>query len=232
MWHTMTKCSPTRGVSSSALLSEDALGAPEAPRLHERHFDQSQLRSDFTPALADGCDLVRATVQISPIELVKRHCMERYGIVTESIYAPTRSRIEIRYDAPAHLLVLYEDGVRREGETSIDGLSPSGLRNFANKLTFVPAGHSYREWHEASAAIRMTCIYLSPARVQESIATDTAYGPRAFFEDSIVWATATKLKNVIESNQSESATYFDALASVLAHEISRSGQELSWPTPA
>jgi AraC family transcriptional regulator len=130
------------------------------------------------------------------------------------------------------LLVLYEDGVRGDGETSIDGLPPSRLRNLANKLTFVPAGHSYREWHETSAAIRMTCIYLSPARAQESIATDTAYAPRAFFEDSIVWATATKLKNVIESTQSESALYLDALASVLAHEISRSGQELSWRTPA
>src|SRR6516225_9401354 len=131
--------------------------------LHERHFEQSELRSDFTPALSAGCDLFGATVQISPIELVKRHCMERYGIVTESIYAPTRSRIEIRYDARAHLLVLYEDGVRREGETSIDGLPPSTLRNFANKLTFVPAlasvlahelSRSGRELARTSAASR------------------------------------------------------------------------------
>src|SRR5262249_28504930 len=118
MWHTMTKCSPTDAVSSSALFSEDALGTTETPRLHDRHFNQSELCSDFTAALSAGCDLFGATVQISPNELVKRHCMERYRIVTESIYAPTRSRIEIRYDAPAHLLVLYEDGVRREGETS------------------------------------------------------------------------------------------------------------------
>ena len=132
MWHTMTKCSPTDRVSSSALFSEDALGTTEASKRHERHFEQSKLRSDFTPALSAGCGFFCATVQISPIELVKRHCMERYRIVTESIYAAARSRIEIRYDAPAHLLVLYEDGVRREGETSIDGLPPSTLRNFAN----------------------------------------------------------------------------------------------------
>jgi len=121
MWHIMTECSPTDGVSSSALFSEDALGTTEAPKLHARHFEQSKLRSDFTPALSAGCDLFCATVQISPIELVKRHCMERYGIVTESIYAPTRSRIEIRYDAPAHLLVLYEDGVRREARRRLMG---------------------------------------------------------------------------------------------------------------
>jgi AraC family transcriptional regulator len=152
--------------------------------------------------------------------------------VTESIYAPTRSRIEIRYDAPAHLLVLYEDGVRREGETSIDGLPPSTLRNFANKLTFVPAGHSYREWHEISAAIRMTYLYLSPAKLQKSIGADTEYAPRAFFEDPILWATAAKLKNVVERSQPESNLYFDALASVLAHELSRSGREYARTSPA
>ena len=195
--------------------------------LHEGYFKQSELRSDFATAVSAGCDLFDTTVHISPSDLVKRHCTQRYGIVTESIYAPTRSRIEIRYDAPVHLLVLYEDGVRREGETSIDELPPSTLRNFANKLTFVPAGHFYREWHDTSTAIRMTYLYLSPTKLHKFIDADTAYAPRAFFEDPILWATATKLKHVIESNQCESMLYFDALASVLAHELSRSGRELN-----
>jgi AraC family transcriptional regulator len=195
--------------------------------LHEGYFKQFELRSDFATEVSAGCDLFDTTVHISPSDLVKRHCTQRYGIVTESIYAPTRSRIEIRYDAPVHLLVLYEDGIRREGETSIDELPPSTLRNFANKLTFVPAGHFYREWHDASTAIRMTYLYLSPAKLHKSIDADTAYAPRAFFEDPILWATATKLKHVIESNQCESMFYFDALASVLAHELSRSGRELA-----
>jgi AraC family transcriptional regulator len=200
--------------------------------LQDRYFKQSELRSDFVPAVSAGCDLFGATVQISPIELVKRHSTEQYGIAAESIYAPTRSRIDVSYDGPAHLLVLYEDGVRREGETSIDGLPSSTLRNFANKLTFVPTGHSYREWHETSTALRVTYLYLSPAKLQKSIDADTAYAPTAFFEDPILWATATKLKNVIERNQPESNLYFDALASVLAHELSRSGRELARTSPA
>jgi AraC family transcriptional regulator len=199
--------------------------------LREGYFKQSELRSDFATAVSAGCDPFGRTVHISPSDLVKRHCTQRYGIVTESIYAPTRSRIEIRYDAPVHLLVLYEDGVRREGETSIDELPPSTLRNFANKLTFIPAGHFYREWHDASTALRMTYLYLSPAKLHKSVGADTAYAPRAFFEDPILWATATKLKHVIESNQCESMLYFDALASVLAHELSRSGRELARTSP-
>src|SRR6516162_681650 len=226
----MTPPSP-RTLDTSSDKARTLRHAANQDLLQDRYFEQSELRSDCVPPVSSRCDFFGATIQISSTELVKRHSKERCGIVTESIYAPARSRIELRYDAPAHLLVLYEDGVRGDGETSIDGLPPSRLRNLANKLTFVPAGHSYREWHEASAAIRLTCIYLSPARGQESIATDTAYGPRAFFEDSIVWATATKLKNVIESNQCESMLYFDALASVLAHELSRSGRELARTSP-
>ena len=78
--------------------------------------------------------------------------------------------------------MLYEDGVREDGETTIDGLPPSRLRNLANKLTFVPAGHSYREWHETGAAARITYLYLRPAKLQKSIEAETAYTPRAFFE--------------------------------------------------
>jgi AraC family transcriptional regulator len=200
--------------------------------LREGYFERSELRSDFVAAVSAGGELFGATVQISPIELVKRHSKERYGIVTESIYAPARSRIEIRYDAPTHLLVLYEDGVRREGETSIDGLPPSTLRNFANKLTFVPAGHSYREWHDTNTALRMTYLYLGPAKLQKSFDAGISYAPRAFFEDPTLWATATKLKNVIERNQPENNLYLDALASVLAHELSRSGRELARTSPA
>ena len=204
--------------------------------LHAGYFKQSELRSDFATAVSAGYDLFGTSVHISPSNLVKRHCTQRYGIVTESIYAPTRSRIEIRYDAPVHLLVLYEDGVRREGETSIDELPPSTLRNFANKLTFVPAGHFYREWHDTSTAIRMTYLYLSPTKLHKSIDADTAYAPRAFFEDPILWATATKSKHVIESNQCESMLYFDARERPCARAIalrSRVGSDLTnesrWP---
>jgi hypothetical protein len=38
---------------------------------------------------------------------------------------------------------MYNEGARRDGETSIDGFAPSKIRNFAKKLTFVPAGCGY-----------------------------------------------------------------------------------------
>src|SRR5260370_37411930 len=88
--------------------------------LHEGDFEQLELRSDFVPAVSAGCEVFGATVQISPIELVKRHSKEQYGILTERIYAPARNRVEDRYDAAAPLLLLYDAGVRRKGLASMN----------------------------------------------------------------------------------------------------------------
>jgi AraC family transcriptional regulator len=91
----------------------------------------------------------------------------------------------------------------------------------------VPAGCAYREWHETDASTRITFLYLDPAAFQKS---DDGEGgllpPRIYFEDSIVWDTASKLKNTVESGQTKHQLYLEALSGVLAHELSRVNQEI------
>jgi hypothetical protein len=97
-------------------------GAPtprQAPNQRQTHFEQFEPPSDF----ATGSDLFHATVQISPIRSVKRHSTGWHGLVAESIYTPVGSTTEFRFDAPVHLLVIYDEGARCEGETSIDTLA-------------------------------------------------------------------------------------------------------------
>lgn len=192
--------------------------------LEKIHLQRSELRSDLAPGGAAACGLLDATVRISPMESVKRHCTGWQGLLTESIYAAPGSRIELRFEAPVHLLVMYDKGARVEGETLIDGLAPSRLRNFSHKLTFVPAGHGYHEWHEISTTTRVTYLYLDPAKLQRPGDQDDTYAPRAFFEDSVVWETAAKLKSAIEAGEAGGIFYSEALAKVLAHELLRSGR--------
>jgi AraC family transcriptional regulator len=130
-----------------------------------------------------------------------------------------------------HLLVLYEDGARRDGETSIDELPSSKLRKLTNKLTFVPAWHRYREWHETSTAVRVTYLYLDPAKLQRAAHADQPHTPRVFFEDPTLWPTAIKLKSMLDSGNCGGA-YLDALVNVLAHELSHSGRQPAAPLPA
>jgi AraC family transcriptional regulator len=187
-----------------------------------RHFEQYETNTKSEP----GCGLSDLAIQICPIDSVKRHSVARHGLVIESIYASPGRKIELRFDAPVHLLVMYDEGARRDGKTSIRGLDPSTLQTFANKLTFAPAGHAYHEWHETSKPTRVTYLYLDPARLKKFADVDPTYVPRIFFEDPVLWKTAGKLKSVIETGRARSVSYVEALAKVLLHELPRSDHYL------
>jgi AraC family transcriptional regulator len=163
--------------------------------------------------------VVRSTVKITPAEPAKRLGTGWHWWFSENVHVPIGQKIEFRFQGPAHLLVLYNEGLRRSGETSIDSLQTSRLRSFVHKLTFVPAGYAYRESHETGASTRVTFLYLDPAAFVRSDDGAGGYLPRIYFEDSLVWETASKLKNTIERRQAKSAPYLEALSGVLAHEL-------------
>jgi PAS domain S-box-containing protein len=99
------------------------------------------------------------TVEISPPEVVRRRSITSHGMTAEVVQSASPIRVEYRFREPVHLLVIYEDGARRDGETFVEGLPRTTLRRFARKLTFVPAGHRYREWHEPRAPSRLVYFY-------------------------------------------------------------------------
>jgi AraC family transcriptional regulator len=163
-------------------------------------------------------------VMATPAKLVRRLGTGCHWWFSEGIHIPVGSDIEFRFQGAAHLLVLYNEGGRKNGETSIDGLHSSRLRSIANKITFVPAGQCYREWHETDSATHMTFLYLNPAAFQKPAASECALRPRIHFEDSLVWETASKLRNAIESGQVKSIAYLEAVSAVLGHELCGVGQ--------
>jgi len=146
------------------------------------------------------------------------------GMAAEVVQATQPEKIEYRFHAPRHLLVVYEQGVRRDGETFVEGLPRSTLRDFKRKLTFVPAGHEYRESHELRTSSRVAYFYFDPAMMPthvEAGVADAPLAPRLFFEDATLWETALKLTRLIESGASDNRHYFEALGTVLAHEVVR-----------
>jgi AraC family transcriptional regulator len=182
---------------------------------------QVQARAGADSPKSIGSFVFHPTVKITPVEPIRRLGTGWHWWFSESVHVPTRSKIEFRFQGPTHLIALYNEGARRNGETSVDALHPSRLRSFAHKLTFVPAGCDYREWHETSASTRVTFLYLDPAVFQISNDCEGSFLPRIHFEDSLVWDTASKLKNAIESGQAKCMPYLEALSAVLAHELSR-----------
>ncbi len=202
-----------------------ALSSWVAPRpLSEIGSGQEQSEG-FDPLA--GCARVVAThpiVEVYPPDLVTRRAISCRGITAETVRSKSCARIEYRYRAPMNLLVIYEHGARRAGETFIEGIPPAALRRFARKFTFVPAGLQYLEWHELDAVSRLTFFYFDPARLVRGSHAKVAgwpYSPRLLFEDEGLWHTALKLNELVDHPEPGDQLYFEALSVVLESRLLR-----------
>lgn len=173
------------------------------------------------PRLRLAPESSRPAVQVHPADIVTRRVVTTDCMAAEVVQATRREKIEFRFRAPFHLLVIYDQGSRNSGDTYVEGLPRSTLRDLARKLVFVPAGQEYREWQEPRVRARVMYIYFDPARMPLVDSASASLTPRLFFEDATLWNTALKLKSEIENGGPDSSSYFDALAGVLAHELLR-----------
>lgn len=163
-------------------------------------------------------------VEVHPTGVVTRRMVSWNGMTAEIVQATRRDRMAFGYRGPRHLLAACDQGLRREGETVVEGLPRSTLRDVTRKLTFVPAGHAYGDWHEPRALTRMLYFYFDPGRLPAS----AALAPRLLFEDATLLGMATRLGRLVESNGAGSP-YIEALGSVLAYELLGLGAETSPP---
>jgi AraC family transcriptional regulator len=167
---------------------------------------------------------LNAAVEITPPEAVVRHRRTWHGMAAETTRATEQSRIESRFCAPAHLLVLFEEGTRKDGFTFVQGLPRSALRDCRRKLIFVPSGHEYFDERESSGVTRAAYFYFDRAALPvdpDLGSREISFAPRLFFEDDGLWDTAIKLKLLIESPQANDRLYCESLSVVLAHELVR-----------
>jgi AraC family transcriptional regulator len=206
-------------VSESGVVLRDPIDHARIGGSHMRAIADANLHSSIGNTADDPA------VKIIPAEVVKRLGTGWHWWFSETVYVPVGSKIEFRFQGPSHLLVLHNEGARKNGETWIDGLQPSRLRSLAHKLTFVPAGRVYREWLETDASTRLTFLYLDPAAFRKSDG-EHDFLPRIYSEDSLVCDTVSRLKNTIESGQTKCLRYLQALSGVLAHELSAVDREI------
>ena len=195
------------------------------------------VRSD-RPALLGGSENKSTgitsfpTVDIAPRRAVTRSGMEWRGMGVELVQTITQERVDHSFRSPLHLLVAYQQGVRRDGESSVEGMPRSTLRDVATKLTFVPAGHHYREWYDPRTPASVTYFYFDPTALEidcNGSLADIPFPPRLFFEDTAIQNTAAKLKQAIEAPGSASQLYIEALGVVLIHELIRLNRGTTQP---
>jgi AraC family transcriptional regulator len=160
------------------------------------------------------------TVEIGPHRAVTRRGVEWGGMAVELVQGMAHHRLDYRFHSHMHLLIAHEYGVRRDGESYVEGTARSTLRDVTKKLTLVPAGHEYFEWHDSRTPTGVMYFYFDPTAlpVEEDLA-GVVFAPRLLFEDAAIWSIAAKLRQAIESPRGPNKLFVEALGIVLKHEL-------------
>src|SRR5437879_4202989 len=189
----------------------------------ERMCDVGDGRSDFRSSPP-------SIVDISPPDIARRRQATWGAIQADNVRITRRETFEYGFQARRHLLIAYERAERDDGETLIEGLPKSTLREFNCKLSLVPAGHRFYGWQTPRVLTRVTYFYID---LQDRL-FDPGSGiacrtisPRLFFFDHAVWDTALKLKAEVGNSDPGSREYAEALSLVLMHELIRLGRTTS-----
>jgi AraC family transcriptional regulator len=193
-------------------------------RAERRHVERADRVQAHPLHHRVSANMVHPIVEISPPDSVERRTASWPGMAAEIVQAMGSDRIESQFCAPVHLLAVYERGIRHEGETFVEGLPSSTVRDLRRKLVFVPAGHHYRDWQEPRIRTRVTYFYFDPAALAinaDLSVTELPFSPRLFFEDNGLWDLSFRLTTSIEGDGSVHRPYVEALGVLMAHELIR-----------
>jgi AraC family transcriptional regulator len=164
------------------------------------------------------------TVYFSPPQNVRQQKGCWHGVDVETVQLISHEDFEYDFRLRRHLLVAVEQGVRYDGETIVEGLPTSTMRNYSSKLILVPAGRRFSGTQSPRLLTRSICVSIDPRAVAvdpDLGFSETELQPRLLFEDSSLWETVLKLKAQIGSVNPGDGLYAEALGGLLAHEFLR-----------
>jgi AraC family transcriptional regulator len=173
---------------------------------------------------ADVLSREMPTVEFSPAEIVRHQTANWRGVQAKTVQIISHEHFEYNFKEQYHLLIAVEQGVRYDGETFVEGLPKSTMRNYSHKLIFVPAGRRFFGAQNPRLLTRSICLYIDPHSVlidPDLRFVEAELQPGLLFEHSRLWETVQKLRTQIGSADPADCMYADALGGLLAHELLR-----------
>src|SRR6202034_2028015 len=108
------------------------------------------------------------SIEVTPSTAGRRRTFSTNGVVVELIRTGGVQQVEYRFRGRFHLLVC-GGGIRNDGESWVEGLPRSAMRDLRRRLTFVPAGCEYYERSHQPRSAPTLYVYFG--------AVDSAIGP-------------------------------------------------------
>jgi AraC family transcriptional regulator len=212
----------THSTAKRVVAESPPVNGPSRPML-VRAADRHEYDRDAAALIGSGSDGFQG-VRFRPARVAARQTAAWRGLNGEVIRIAGQESFECDYHGPCHLLVLYRQAARDSGESSVEGIPPSTLRDLSDKLTFVPAGRRFRESQDPRISTQASYIHIDPRGPlveHEAGFVQAELTPRLFFDDPVLRQTALKLEALIEAGPSGSRLYAEALGVVLVHELLR-----------
>jgi AraC family transcriptional regulator len=164
-----------------------------------------------------------AHIAVTPPAIAQRQSADWGLVQSEQVETIRHEPFDYEFKGSRHLLIATERADRHDGETIVEGLPRSSVREWYRKMTFVPAGHRFYGWQKPRSLPRSTFLYIDPrsSLLCELRFAEVEFRPRLLFFDPDVWATALKLKAQLQRPCRSQAAYVEALSIALAHELTR-----------
>ena len=163
-------------------------------------------------------------MSVAPPDILGRHGENWDGLTAEYFEIQHLVPFDYSIRPTRHLFVFGERAARRDGETRIEGLAPSPLRDFSHTICVVPAGHLFEGWQVPRIHSKATHFFVNKdwsLLDPELHAVSAQLRPQLFLDSTSIEATAGQLKALIGSKDPGDRVYADSLCVVLQHELFR-----------
>jgi AraC family transcriptional regulator len=109
---------------------------------------------------------------------------------------------------------------RKDGETTVDDLQRSTLKDIHGKLTFIPAGCRLQGWPQpGTTPLALTAVYLDPEVCSHLDAGEIQLHPMLHFEHPFLAQIMLQLDRILAQPEMYSRIYIESIAIVLLSEI-------------
>jgi AraC family transcriptional regulator len=141
-------------------------------------------------------------------------------LMAEHVVMLRPKRHDFSMHSGKHYIALLDGYRRKDGETYVDGLPRSTIKDYRSKLVFVPASCRLQGWSEPETTpLAFTAAYLDPKICSQLDSGECQLSPMLHFEHPLLAQMMLQLNRILTQPKLYSRVYTDSLAVVLMSEI-------------
>jgi len=162
-------------------------------------------------------------MEIDPPTAVTRSEASWPGLAAEVVHVTASGPFKCGFLASCHLLMSVNRGRLVHGEARVQDAIVSTRRDIGRTLTFIPRGYEFRGSFMPLSLPWGGNLYIDPAMslaAPELRFDDIEFEPRLFFDEPVLWTTASKILRLVEEGD-DNRLYAETLTAALAIELVR-----------